>query len=296
MKQITQQAGFSGQIQHIIPRPILGDLTRHILVSQLYPTDIGRYPRARGHLRRRERGAAENILILCTSGSGWFEIHGRRQSLQAGQMLLLPKDVPHAYGASARNPWSILWVHFLGDDAPFFFTLLETGSHVVPVGRPLMNRCSRLFTDAFSALSGGFTQAGVICAAQAIRHMLGLLFFQNRAFHPATKAPATENIERVLRFMRDHVDATLTVQAMAKEAGLSVTHFSRLFSRQTSFAPVEYFIHLKMQRACRFLTLTNASVKEIAAHIGYDDPYYFSRLFRKVMGEPPAHYRKFKLG
>ena len=296
MNTIEKRDGFLGQIHYVVPRPILADLAGHILVSGLYPTDIGRYPRAQHHVRQRVQGSAEHILILCTSGHGWYEVCGHRHTLRSGQLLLLPRGVPHAYGTGARSPWTILWAHFLGEDAGYFFNLLEAGSRVVPVGRPLMVRCERLFADAFEFMSGGFTQAGFICAAQALRHILGLIFFQNRAFHPATKAPAAESVERVTRFMREHVDATLTVQAMAHQAGLSITHFSRLFSQQTGFAPVEYFIHLKMQRACRFLTLTQLSIKEVAARLGYGDPYYFSRVFRKVMGLPPAEYRKEKVG
>jgi len=292
MKAIQKQVGFSNQIMFVVPPPILAETARHLLVSALYPTDIGWFPRAYHHARQRPGGAPQNILILCARGSGWFEINGRHHTLQARQALLIPRGVPHAYGASERRPWSIQWVHFLGEDAPYFCALLKPGSHVVPVAPKLMPRLERLFTDACAALKGGFTQQGVICAAQAVRHMLGLLFFSNAAFHPETKAANTESLERTLQFMRDHVDSTLTVAAIAREAGLSATHFSRLFRQHTGFAPMDYFIHLKIQRACRFLTLTPLNVKVIAGRIGYEDPYYFSRLFRKVMGMSPANYRR----
>ncbi|MCX6894433.1 MAG: AraC family transcriptional regulator [Verrucomicrobia bacterium] len=280
----------------VVPPPVLVETARHILVSGLYPTDIGWFPRARHHARQRAGGAEQNILILCTRGSGWFEINGRRHPLKQNQTLLLPANTPHEYGASQRDPWSIQWVHFLGDDAAYFFTLLKSGSHIVPVAAALTPKLNRLFADAYEALSGGFTQQSIICAAQAVRHMLGLLFFNNRAFHPRTQAESTESLDRATRFMRDRVDSVLTVAEMARQAGLSVTHFTRLMRQHTGFTPIEYFIHLKMQRACRFLMLTALSVKEIAGRIGYDDPYYFSRLFRKVMGMSPVAYRKTKLG
>jgi hypothetical protein len=55
---------------------------------------------------------------------------------------------------------------------------------------------------------------------------------------------------------------------MARETGLSVTHFTRLFSQQTGFAPMKHFIRLKMQRACHYLMLTPHSIKEIARREG----------------------------
>ena len=295
MKAIQKQDGFLNQAMFVVPPPVLAETTRHILVSGLYPTDIGWFPRARNHARQRARGAEQNILILCTRGSGWFEINGRRHTLKQNQALLLPADTPHEYGASQSEPWSIQWVHFLGDDAAYFFTLLKPGSHIVTVAAALAPKLNRLFTDAYEALSGGFTQQSIICAAQALRHILGLLFFNNRAFHPRTKA-AAKSLDQALLFMRERVDSVLTVADMAREAKLSVTHFTRLMRQHTGFTPIEYFIHLKMQRACRFLTLTPMSVKEVASRIGYVDPYYFSRLFSKVMGMPPAVYRKVKIG
>ena len=129
-----------------------------------------------------------------------------------------------------------------------------------------------------------------------MRHMLGLLFFNNAAFHPRTKAARNASLDAAMKFMREHVDAALTVDQMARAAGLSPTHFTRRLREHTGFTPIEYFIHLKMQRACRFLTLTPLSIKVIASRIGYEDPYYFSRLFRRVMGKPPAEYRKSKRG
>jgi AraC-like DNA-binding protein len=296
MDEMHKSDGFSGQIQYVIPDRILGHSARHILVSGLYPTDVGWYPKAQHHFRRREKGAAQHILILCIRGSGWFEMGGARRALHQNHALLIPAGSPHTYGASERKAWSIHWLHFLGDDAPYFFTLLRRNNPVVPVEPALVPKLEALFTDATNALSAGFTQQAIIGAAQAMRHLLGLLFFSNRAFHPRTKAPSAETIESALGFMRERVDAMVSVEELARCTQLSATHFSRLFRQHTGFAPMEYFTHLKIQRACRFLTLTPLSVKEIAARIGYDDPYYFSRVFRRVMGTPPVAYRKAKLG
>ncbi|HXR07467.1 MAG TPA: helix-turn-helix domain-containing protein, partial [Candidatus Acidoferrum sp.] len=51
------------------------------------------------------------------------------------------------------------------------------------------------------------------------------------------------------------------------------------------------FIRLRMRQACRLLAATSMSVKEVAAVLGYDDPFYFSRLFKSVNGTPPTDYR-----
>jgi YesN/AraC family two-component response regulator len=59
---------------------------------------------------------------------------------------------------------------------------------------------------------------------------------------------------------------------------------------------VDYFIHLKIQRACRLLDTTALPVGLVGARVGYEDPYYFSRIFRRVMGYPPRRYRQVHRG
>jgi AraC-like DNA-binding protein len=79
---------------------------------------------------------------------------------------------------------------------------------------------------------------------------------------------------------------------MAGQAGLSESHFSRVFKAQTGHAPLDYFILLKMQHASALLAVTDLHVKEVAAAVGYSDPYYFSRLFKQVIGVSPRDYRR----
>ena len=83
---------------------------------------------------------------------------------------------------------------------------------------------------------------------------------------------------------------------LAAAAGLSPAHYSSLFREHTGFAPIDYLIRLRVQHACRLLDTTTHSVNEIATIVGYDDPYYFTRSFRRVMGRSPRDYRKVTKG
>ena len=72
---------------------------------------------------------------------------------------------------------------------------------------------------------------------------------------------------------------------------LSASHFSLLFRNRTGMSQLDYFIHLKLQQACLLLWTTQTKIKHIAAELGYDDAYYFSRLFKKYMKMSPLQYR-----
>ena len=73
---------------------------------------------------------------------------------------------------------------------------------------------------------------------------------------------------------------------------LSRYHFIREYKRQTGQTPMQAFQRIKVSHACYLLDISDDTLARIAARLGYDDPYYFSRLFKKVMGVSPGHYRR----
>ena len=75
-------------------------------------------------------------------------------------------------------------------------------------------------------------------------------------------------------------------------SGLSIPHFSLLFKLKTGCCPVDFFNRLRIQKACQRLITTDLSVKEVAFSLGYTDPYYFSRSFKKTMGVSPLGYKE----
>ncbi|MCQ6557783.1 AraC family transcriptional regulator [Paenibacillus mendelii] len=83
-----------------------------------------------------------------------------------------------------------------------------------------------------------------------------------------------------------------SLSALADEAGLSPVQFSRKFSAAAGVLPSEYISGLRIQRACDRLQNSDASIEDIAADCGLSNRYYFTRLFTRQMGIPPAKYRK----
>jgi YesN/AraC family two-component response regulator len=103
---------------------------------------------------------------------------------------------------------------------------------------------------------------------------------------------AKDSSSIAIDYMQQHVSGKLTLSEMAAHVNLSASHFAAVFQKHTGFAPIEYFNHLKIQRACQHLQFTNERIKEISAAVGIEDSYYFSRLFKKMIGISPALYRQ----
>lgn len=98
-------------------------------------------------------------------------------------------------------------------------------------------------------------------------------------------------IEQTIAFMRGHLNRPLHVAELASLANISPSHYFALFKRRVGCAPIDFFIRLRMRQACRLLDTTSLNVKEVAAALGYDDPFYFSRVFKSVNRISPSEYR-----
>lgn len=235
--------------------------------------------------------------MLCVGGHGYVEIDGQRAHLTKDHLLIIPRDTPHTYWAADDDPWSIYWVHFLGDDADYFIERIPRPGQPVPVETSARKEAVRLFRYCLDALHDGYGLPTLIYAAQSVQHLLSLLLYHNRTLPMDQRSTdRRSNIDSAIDYMQDHLNVNLRLQDFAREAGLSVSHFSERFRQQTGQSPMAFFIHMRMRLACRLLDLSDQPVKTVAAEIGYRDPYYFSRIFKKSMGISPDRYREIKKG
>ena len=297
MRQKRLREGFSGQHMYVIPRPVLADARRHPLVRPLYPTDIGWFPRARYHYRDRPAGADEDHLMMCVGGTGFVEVNGARNQLGPGQLLIIPRRARHTYWADKDEPWSIYWMHFRGDESEYYLDRIPGPGVPAGIEAATIEEAARLFRDCLGALENGYALSNLIYASQSARHILSLLLFRNRLL-PVHERDASRQrqLQAIMEFMHEHVTARVTLQDLAGAAGHSVSYFSEWFRGQTGQSPMACFVQLKIRHACRLLDLTDRSVKTIAIESGYDDPYYFSRVFKRLIGVSPGRYRKIKKG
>lgn len=106
--------------------------------------------------------------------------------------------------------------------------------------------------------------------------------------------PADERILELLRKL-DATDPAFerpTVDGLAASAGMGLTAFRAAFHAATGRAPRDYLEERRIERAARALVETNRKVLEISRAEGYEDPYHFSRVFKRVTGQSPRAYRR----
>ena len=109
----------------------------------------------------------------------------------------------------------------------------------------------------------------------------------------ACAAPLSEPVGRALRYLEEHFsDPDLSLKDLARQAALSDNHFCTVFAQEVGQTFVEYLTALRMRRACRLLKQTSLLTSEVGYRVGYNDPHYFSALFKRRMGISPRAYRR----
>ncbi|MFT3843607.1 MAG: AraC family transcriptional regulator [Lacibacter sp.] len=280
--------GFKGQVACILPQSKRKFCAAHAFCKKLYITDIGYYPNAAFHNRERKHGCQQYVLIYCSKGEGWYSIENKKYTVKQNQYFILPKGIPHEYGAELKNPWSIYWVHFTGENAEYYANYLQQKNNYSPTIAAHSALRAMLFDDILNHLELLNNTNNLIYANSGLYTFLAS--FQKLQLKSINNEK--NPIEEVISYMKANLDKNLTLDDFAQHVHMSSSHLSALFRQKTKHSPINLFTSLKIQKASQLLLDEQYSIKTIAISLGYDDPYHFSRVFKNVMGVSPKYFKK----
>ena len=227
-------------------------------------------------------------LILCLRGSGWTRIDGHLHKVEQGDLVWINCHHPHEHGAVPEDPWEVYWLRIEGPRLAQISEMLGVRGSPVIRGLDLDEAC-RLFTELFEMLAGKSPGAPARIHAH-VAQVLSLAFNarqQSGSVPPEIPVPLQRSVERMkLFYFEPH-----SVESLSQAAGLSPTHFSRLFKKSFGTSPIDWLRRERISQAKRRLVDTKDAIKEIAEPVGYNDRYFFSKDFKKHTGLTPNQFR-----
>jgi AraC-like DNA-binding protein len=289
MDNFTIKDGFMGQKMIVLPESIKEGLKTNVITKNFYIKDIGYYPKANFHQRSRKKGADEFILIYCTEGQGKLTIASEQILVLPNRYYIIPKRTAHKYGADDLNPWSIYWMHFDGLIAQSLFDRYRSNPNkyeIVPFDSGRIEQ----FNQIFQILGSDYVMPRLEYA-----NILGLNFLTSFVFFEIDRSiqvnERNDLVDGIIDFLTNNLDKTLKSDDIANEFNYSSSYLFNLFKKRTGYSLIHFFNLKKSQKACEYLNYTDLSVKEISFKLGFEDPLYFSRLFKKYIGVPPKAYK-----
>lgn len=289
---IKRKDGFSGERSVVLPKMVLEMMESDPVMAPLHITDIGYYPKASNHYRERREPIDQYVFIYCVGGCGSYTIDGRTFRVTANQYFILPAGKPHAYGADANEPWTIYWIHFRGEMARHIARDIRSPQEVSPGIDSRIDNRNRLFDEILETLRAGLGIENLRYAMSVFHHYLGSLRYLHQ-YRESGRTSGDDNdvVEASIHYMKENVEKRISLPELAQYVGYSVSRLSIIFRNRTGHTPMGYCNLLKVQRACSLLDNSNMKINQVSFKIGFDDPYYFSRFFSKMMGMTPSDYR-----
>ena len=275
-------------IRLVIPLFLLKKLKKHPLTQGIYPVSLGKSNNQK-QVHIQHQSHTHHCLLYCQSGHGIIDDNNRKREVNRGDLVIGSPDKPFLFTSTSNRNSTLFWINFSGglshDFAERLLMKMDDGLAHVGVLTNIIND----FDNLLALGSRGYTATNVIHAVHVLQQALSFLALQLRLTE--FNRNAAFDINAIEALMRNNLHQELSLDTLAHYSQLSKFHFAKKFKELTDTAPIQHFINMKMQQACFDLDNTEYTIKQIADSLGYSDPYYFSRLFKKTIGMSPKQYR-----
>ena len=286
--------GFKGQRLLSLPDDILRKYSQLPLVRPLYIRKMGFFPLVQHHYVQKDVGTDYCMLIYCVGGCGWYALQDHEpRKVEANHYLLLPPDTPYRFWADEHQPWTIYWIHFQGALAKDFLLYPVLSRPILPGNISRLQDRLNLFENIYDSFSMAYTREYMTHASLCLYALLSTFLHVDAFRHYRLPQHANDSFAvKVVHYMQENIANNLTLEELAGKFQYSTSHFSALFKKETGYSPINYYIQLKVRKACEYMELTHLKLYEIAEKVGFEEPSYFTRLFTKIMGMSPTEYRR----
>ncbi|MEA5012263.1 MAG: AraC family transcriptional regulator [Angelakisella sp.] len=232
-------------------------------------------------------------LLYVARGKGHAIIGDSGFELKVGDLIIINPSIMHQERSCPESPLSLV---FLGIDN-FQFNGLPANYLINPLLSPVipLTRFRKKVESCFSDLIYE-TSSGIPFYKEMSQNLVSsLVIFISRILSSLgewDEVTLTKECQQIKDFIDRNYTQPLSLDTLSETAYFSKHHLAHLFKNQTGISPIKYIIEKRIESACQLLITTRVSIADISFQVGYQDPIYFSQLFKKSKGMSPSAYRK----
>lgn len=269
-------------------------------VERLHPTIRIAHVR-HGELHIEPRVILDHELFLITRGTGELRWRDRVTPLKPGTLVLIRPFVRHAI--TMQGPCEHTAIHFdLCADVPARSNQPQRRApYEVRLTRNLaLPETTRLAADhrmtrTIDRTVEAFGRTDDLGEAEASCLLLQTLLWLLATPDGSPSGAYDKSMRRAVEYVDKHLAEVLTPDDLADAAGMSGSHFRRVFRAWSGRSVMAFVTEARMARARTLLAEPDSTVQAVAEAVGYTDPYHFSRVFSRHDGLPPSEYRRLAL-
>ncbi|MGI6280187.1 MAG: AraC family transcriptional regulator [Acutalibacteraceae bacterium] len=227
-----------------------------------------------------------HILALALEGGAYYSVNGGEPfHVQAGDLCYFPPGAVRSGHSDPKKPWRFMYVAFSmevfsGNKEEMYKALCGKWSPAPAGAEAVLNSMHEHWVGK---------QPGYRVQCRAL--LMGLLYQLVQQRESARCSPAQyRRVENIRRYLQEHMTENPTMDELSTKAGCSNAHFRMLFRKVTGMTVSQYLNFIRVSKAKDLLEAGEANVTEAAERTGFHDVYYFSRVFRRVMGCPPSDF------
>lgn len=238
-----------------------------------------------GYTVLRSKGRSDYHLLYVQSGWITAEKDGAPVCISSGGFIFYPPDARQLYAFSKEGNAISYWIHFTG-------TAIEDALADLPYKRTFCGQVDERmqFESLLHQLSQTHHMRGPAYLLDEGGLLLQILASLSRSVNRQESTECSE-IRAAAAYLCEHFCQPLSLADCAARLHLSVSRFSHLFTKTIGVSPYQYLLRLRLDRACALLLHTELDIRHIAQLVGFDDPSYFSHLFRKRFAKTPGAFR-----
>jgi len=237
-----------------------------------------------------QKGRRDYQILYVANGKTHFWFDGKKEIVSAGHMVLYKPEEIQKYVYYLEDNPEVFWIHFTGSDVKNILEYhgISLDEHVFYCG---------VLPD-YKALFRKIIQELQLCRYGYEDYIASLfndiLLLVDRQQHEQKKATGNvqEQIERAAAYFNENYNTKISIDDYAESLHISTNWFIHNFKQYAGMSPAQYILSLRMVNAQSLLERTTYNIKEISEIVGYENPLYFSRVFKKEIGKSPAQYRK----
>ncbi|CAG7622167.1 HTH-type transcriptional activator RhaR [Paenibacillus solanacearum] len=229
-----------------------------------------------------------HIMAFCTGGEAQYTIDDKQYFVKKGDVLFFPKGKLHAGVSHPTDPWSFYVILFdltFADD--YSERLIHSLDSVIP--KTNFSELLPLFQDIYYEWIARKTGYLLRCRCKIME--IFCLLLRNMEF-TGRNSRHSEAIDSILNVMAENYKENYTIDQLCHLVGYSPSHFQFVFKKVTGKTVIQYQNEIKINKARDLLQYRSCNVTEAALHVGFNDIYYFSKLFKKTTGCNPSDFLK----